>query len=155
MFKFLKYFSAMPLGMWDLSSLTRDWTHAPLHWKLRVLITGAPGKLLKCHVLNAQCVMLCSVLRQHGHWGKGHVTRWQQPRGRNSAKVGGLLEVKASFLEHSPSSQPTLTQYTLPASKPCPLTLSWDQPWKEIISETFGKKMSSKMGNQKKKPWKA
>ena len=30
-------------GLWDLSSLTRDWTHAPLPWKRRVLTTWLPG----------------------------------------------------------------------------------------------------------------
>ena len=30
--------------MQDLSSLTRDQTHTPLHWKCRVLTTGSPGK---------------------------------------------------------------------------------------------------------------
>ena len=33
---------------WDLSSLTRDGTHAPLQWKLRVLITGQSGRSLEC-----------------------------------------------------------------------------------------------------------
>ena len=37
-------FLAMPHGMWDLSSLTRDWTCAPCIG--RVLITGPPGKPL-------------------------------------------------------------------------------------------------------------
>ena len=31
-------------GMWDLSSLTRDRTQAPLHWDHGVLATGPPGK---------------------------------------------------------------------------------------------------------------
>lgn len=29
--------------MWDLGSLTRDWTNAPLHQKLGVLTTRPPG----------------------------------------------------------------------------------------------------------------
>ena len=32
------------LGMWDLSSPTRDRTHVPLQWKHGDLITGPPGK---------------------------------------------------------------------------------------------------------------
>ena len=32
--------------MWDLSSLTKDPTCDPLHWKCRVLTTGLPGKSL-------------------------------------------------------------------------------------------------------------
>ena len=31
---------------WDLSSLTRDQTCCPLHWKQRILTTGPPGKSL-------------------------------------------------------------------------------------------------------------
>ena len=31
-------------SMWNLSSLTRDQTCAPLHWKRGVLTTGTPGK---------------------------------------------------------------------------------------------------------------
>ena len=44
MFNF--FFLAMPHGMWDLSSLTRDWTlnPCPLHWKCGVLTTRPPGK---------------------------------------------------------------------------------------------------------------
>ena len=30
--------------MWDLSSLARDQTPCPLHWQLKVLTTGPPGK---------------------------------------------------------------------------------------------------------------
>ena len=30
-------------GMWDPSSLTRDWPRTPLHWKAKSLTTGAPG----------------------------------------------------------------------------------------------------------------
>ena len=33
-------------SMWDLSSPTRDWTHAPCRGNTRVLTTGAPGKSL-------------------------------------------------------------------------------------------------------------
>ena len=33
-------------GMWDVDSLTRDQTCAPLQWKRRVLTTGLPGKSL-------------------------------------------------------------------------------------------------------------
>ena len=39
-------FLAMLQGKWDLSCLTKDQTHTPSHWKLRVLTTGLPGKLL-------------------------------------------------------------------------------------------------------------
>ena len=43
---------AMPRSMQDLSSPTRDWTHAlPLHWQRSVLTTGPPGKSLTC-ILN-------------------------------------------------------------------------------------------------------
>ena len=38
------FFLAMPYGMWDLSSLTRDWTCTPLPWKPRGLTIGQPGK---------------------------------------------------------------------------------------------------------------
>lgn len=31
-------------GMWGLSFLTKDQTHTPSHWKLRVLTVGLPGK---------------------------------------------------------------------------------------------------------------
>ena len=43
---YLLYFLAIPQGMWDLSSLTRDWSCIPLHWKGRVLNIGLPGKPL-------------------------------------------------------------------------------------------------------------
>ena len=42
-FQLLGYhFLAMPWGMWDLSSLTRDQTHAPVV-EDGVLTTGRPG----------------------------------------------------------------------------------------------------------------
>ena len=37
------YFLALLPDMWDLSSPTRDRTHAPLHWKCGILTTGPPG----------------------------------------------------------------------------------------------------------------
>ena len=39
-------FLAVPHSMWDLSSPTRDHTHA-LNWKLGVLTNGLPGKSLE------------------------------------------------------------------------------------------------------------
>ena len=39
-------FLAMTHSMWDLSSPTRDHTHAP-NWKLGVLTNGLPGKSLE------------------------------------------------------------------------------------------------------------
>ena len=44
-FKFLKYFLAVPSGMKDSDSPTRDQTRS-LHWKHRVLTTGPPGNSL-------------------------------------------------------------------------------------------------------------
>ena len=41
---FFFFFFLEPHSMRDLSSLTRDWTLHPLHWKCRVLTTGPPGK---------------------------------------------------------------------------------------------------------------
>ena len=40
-------------------SLTRDQTRPPLHWKLRVLATGPPGKSLFFHI---ECTVLCLAL---------------------------------------------------------------------------------------------
>ena len=40
------FFFATPGSIWDLSSLTGDWTCAPCSGQLRVLITGLPGKSL-------------------------------------------------------------------------------------------------------------
>ena len=37
------FFFTMPWSLWDLSSLTRDWTWGPLQWKGSVLTTGPPG----------------------------------------------------------------------------------------------------------------
>ena len=34
---------AAPCNMWELISLTRNWTHALLQWKCRVLTIGPPG----------------------------------------------------------------------------------------------------------------
>ena len=45
-------FLATPGSIWDLSSLTRDWTCAPCSGKLRVLITGLPGKSLQLQFSN-------------------------------------------------------------------------------------------------------
>lgn len=42
--------------MCDLSSLTKDWTHAPLHWKRGISTTGPPGKSI--NVLNFNSVPL-------------------------------------------------------------------------------------------------
>ena len=39
-----EFFFFWSSSMWDLSSPTRDWTHAPPHWKHRVLTIGLPGK---------------------------------------------------------------------------------------------------------------
>ena len=46
---FMFYFLAVLLSMWDLSSLTGDWTHAPCRGS-RVLTTGPPGKSLEQHL---------------------------------------------------------------------------------------------------------
>ena len=43
-------YSAVPWGMWDLRSSTRDRTHALLQWKHRVLADGLPGKSLQKYV---------------------------------------------------------------------------------------------------------
>ena len=43
---FLIFIYLSPHGLWNLSCLTRDWAHALLHWKHRVLTTGPPGKSL-------------------------------------------------------------------------------------------------------------
>ena len=40
------FFFLAPCSIWDLSSLTSNWTHSSLHWKHRVLTTGLPGKSL-------------------------------------------------------------------------------------------------------------
>ena len=42
-FTLKKIFLSVPCSMWDLSSLTRDQTHAPLQRKHRVLTTRPPG----------------------------------------------------------------------------------------------------------------
>ena len=49
---FFFFFLATPLGMRDLSSLTRDQTGIPLQWKHEVLTTGLPGKSLEGTNLN-------------------------------------------------------------------------------------------------------
>lgn len=56
-FLFFSYFLTVPLSMWDLSAPNWDWTCNPLHWKLRFLTTGPPGKFhgfkfWLCHLLN-------------------------------------------------------------------------------------------------------
>ena len=40
---FLFFEGALPHGLQDLSSLTRDWTPGPQQWKRQVLTTGPPG----------------------------------------------------------------------------------------------------------------
>ena len=45
---FLFYFLAVPYGMRDLSSSTRDWTPGPLQWEHKVLSTGLLGKSQPC-----------------------------------------------------------------------------------------------------------
>ena len=47
---FFGFFLATQSGMWDLSSLTRDWTHAPCTGST-VLTTG-PREVLKCFTLD-------------------------------------------------------------------------------------------------------
>ena len=42
LFCFVLFFTVMCI-LWDLSSLTRDWTPGPQHWKCKVLTTGQPG----------------------------------------------------------------------------------------------------------------
>ena len=42
-FFFLSSFLALSCSMWNLSSLTRDWTHVCCLWKHGVLTTGPPG----------------------------------------------------------------------------------------------------------------
>ena len=44
----LSIFLATLCSMWDLISLTRDQTRAPLQWKHTVLTIGLPGKSLGC-----------------------------------------------------------------------------------------------------------
>ena len=41
---FKYYLSAAPCGMWDLSSLTENWTCVPCQWTGGVLTTGTPGR---------------------------------------------------------------------------------------------------------------
>ena len=41
---FKKIFLAVSCGMWNLSSLTRDWTSGPCIGSARILTTGPPGK---------------------------------------------------------------------------------------------------------------
>ena len=70
---FLSYFSVPPffffpalLGLWDLSSLTRDWT-GPWQWECRVLTSGQPGnsllRLFSCQRLPTDPA-LCYHLKQ-------------------------------------------------------------------------------------------
>ena len=59
----------MPCDVWDLSSLTRSWTCAPLQRKHRGLTTGLPGsspiRVLNCLLCKLRS-QLCQVLR----WGQ-------------------------------------------------------------------------------------
>lgn len=57
-------FLAMLQGMWDLSCLTKDQTHTPSHWKLRVLTTGLPGKSPVIAILNG-VVEVSTVGKKH------------------------------------------------------------------------------------------
>ena len=69
---FFSYFLTVPLSMWDLSAETElrlnwDWICDPLHWKLRFLTTGPPGKFhgftfWLCHLLNVILGMLHNLL---------------------------------------------------------------------------------------------
>ena len=54
---FMSFLLAMPCCMRDLSSLTRDRTHAPLCWGHGVLTTGSPGKSHKRHASNIKYML--------------------------------------------------------------------------------------------------
>ena len=45
-FTYYLFFIYWPNCMWNLRSLTRAWTHAPLQWKHRAPATGPPGSPL-------------------------------------------------------------------------------------------------------------
>ena len=50
----LKEFSFLkPLRLCDLSSLTGDGTHAPLHWEYGVLTNRLPGRSLRSTLFNS------------------------------------------------------------------------------------------------------
>ena len=46
-----RFFFATPQNIWDLSSLTWDWTRNSMHWKSGILTTRPPGDGFKCHLL--------------------------------------------------------------------------------------------------------
>ena len=60
-------FLAVPRGIWALSSSTRGWTWYPLHWKLRILTTGLPGKspkyFFKEEIRKKLCIVRIWILR--------------------------------------------------------------------------------------------
>ena len=55
---FFFFFLAVPYGLWDLNSLTRDLTLNSLQWKLRVLTTGPPGNSLCCSAQHSETHMV-------------------------------------------------------------------------------------------------
>ena len=58
---FFAFFLATLRGMWDLSSLTRDWTHAPCGGSMESYTTGPPGNSQGPLFLltDAQCLTSC------------------------------------------------------------------------------------------------
>ena len=64
--------------MWDLSSPTRDGTHAPPQWKCGVLTNGLPGKSLK----NNFCRSVCNVRARYG---------WMSNAGRGESSNHGCV----------------------------------------------------------------
>ena len=63
-------FLAVPHGMWDLSSLARDRTPCPLHWKHGVLTSGPQGKSPDSFLF---CLLLGLSPRSWYPWLSSHI----------------------------------------------------------------------------------
>ena len=102
------YFGAMPCGMWDLSSLTRDPARAPA-LKCDVLTTGPPGrsKVGVFRYWGKRRKDDCT-LGGFGHEYLGHFTRMDRRRemsGRGAPGLGGFWDSPGEEAGCSPVSE--------------------------------------------------
>ena len=66
---FFFLFLTAPDGIWDLSSLTSDWTCAPLGWECGILPTGPQGKSCFLFFWEFQYYFIADLIGRPNPWG--------------------------------------------------------------------------------------
>ena len=133
------YFGCSGSWVWHVESscLTRDWTQAPLHWELRVLATGPPGKSPLHSFFNNSV--------------EGNTICWDKEDGKQSRCVGwggsGKLHWRSqwSSVSLSDESQGWRPMGAVTSWLGLKLRTGWDHPGREQSSEAGPPKLSSQI----------